>query len=132
MPCRFIQILAVFLLFVGLLPAARADDVTDAFTRLCAEWTQHLASRERHNLDEVNWEFSTTGVRGTYIGYTAVRSCGLQESQSPVRIGMMKYLEVRYEKHGWTVAEAEANPPTALETTQITEIFQHKEGKWQY
>jgi hypothetical protein len=127
-----VQVLTASLLVLVPAAAVGTEDVSASFARLCEEWTRNLATRERRNLDDVQWEFSPTGVRGTYIGYTPVRSCALQEPSGSVPIGTMRYLEVRYEKHGWTVPEAEDSPPAARETTGITEIFRHTGGKWQY
>jgi len=110
---------------------ATPEQVTEAFQTFCQEWMQKLAVRERDNIANIKWNTKPDGVQGEYVGYTQDHTCVVKnEDTDPV--GKIAYQEVRYEKRGATVAEAEKSPPHALETTAVTELFHFENGKWIY
>ncbi|MCX8071419.1 MAG: hypothetical protein N3C12_03050 [Candidatus Binatia bacterium] len=124
--------LALFLA-IGLLgrPAV-AQPAKDSFPQFCEEWMQKLAERERRNRSQIAWQEEQGEVRGTYVGYSNQHQCVYKESSDATPVGKITYLEVRYEKRGATREEAERNPPRAIETTEVTEIFRYAKGKWVY
>jgi hypothetical protein len=110
---------------------ATPEQVTGAFQTFCQEWMQKLAVRERDNIAHIKWSTKPDGVQGEYVGYTQDHTCVVKnEDTDPV--GEIAYQEVRYEKRGATVAEAEQNPPRPVETTAVTELFHFEKGKWVY
>jgi hypothetical protein len=129
---RLLPLACVIALVALAAAAAMAQDASTSLETLCKEWGANLADREHHNLEQINWQFSTTGVEGDYVGYTPIRSCSLLETSGPTPVGQINYLEIQYEKHGWTVAEAESSQPVAVATTDVTEIFRFDDGKWLY
>jgi hypothetical protein len=110
---------------------ATPEQVTEAFQTFCQEWMQKLAVRERDNIANIKWNTKPDGVQGEYVGYTQDHTCVVKnEDTDPV--GEIAYQEVRYEKRGATVAEAEQSPPHPVETTAVTELFHFEKGKWAY
>ena len=110
---------------------ATPEQVTEAFQTFCQEWMQKLAVRERDNIANIKWNTKPDGVQGEYVGYTQDHTCVVKnEDADPV--GKIAYEEVRYEKRGATVAEAEKSPPHPVETTAVTELFHFENGKWIY
>lgn len=110
----------------------RAEDAASAFPKFCEEWMQKLEAREKRNVSLIKWEAQTSTVFGSYVGYSHQHSCVLKDNNGAVPVGKIIYLEVRYEKRGATQEEAERNPATALETTEVTEIFRFAKGAWIY
>jgi len=113
--------------------AAYAQDAAaGAFPQFCEEWMQKLAAREQRNVANIKWAEAADGVSGEYIGYGQEHTCVTKTGTQSVPVGKITYREVRYEKHGGSVSDAEKNPPQAVETTEITEIFRYSAGKWIY
>ncbi|GBD26412.1 hypothetical protein HRbin30_01744 [bacterium HR30] len=112
--------------------ATQAQPAKDSFPQFCEEWMQKLAEREKRNRSLIDWREEQGEVRGTYVGYSNQHQCIYKETPDSTPLGKITYLEVRYEKRGSTREEAERNPPRALETTEVTEIFRYAKGKWQY
>ena len=109
-------------------PASKAE-ASSAFQTFCEEWMEKLVVRERDNVSHIKWDARADGVRGEYVGYSHEHTCTVRED-STVPIGKVSYREVRYEKHGPTVADAERTPAQSLEITEVTEIFRYDKGKW--
>lgn len=124
----------LFALCVLLLTSAitYAQPAKDSFPQFCEEWMQKLAERERRNRSLITWREEKGEVLGTYVGYSSQHQCIYKESSDSTPLGKITYLEVRYEQRGATREEAERNPPRAIETTEVTEIFRYAKGKWQY
>jgi hypothetical protein len=107
------------------------EEVAQAFQTFCQEWMQKLEARERDNIKNIKWNTTSEGVQGEYVAYSQEHTCVVKdEYQQPV--GEITYQEVRYERRGATIAEAENNPPRPLEVTAVTEIFRYEKGKWIY
>jgi hypothetical protein len=111
--------------------AALAEDVAKAFDVFCEEWMGKLAARERHNVTHIKWDARPEGVKGEYVGYTREHTCTLK-AVTKVPVGKIIYREVRYEKRGDSIPEAEQSPAQPVETTEVTEIFRYSAGKWVY
>jgi hypothetical protein len=107
------------------------EQVTAAFQTFCQEWMQKLAVRQRDNIAHIKWNTKPDGVQGEYVGYIQDHTC-LVKNEATDPVGEIAYQEVRYEKRGATVAEAEQSPPHAVETTAVTELFHFEKGKWAY
>jgi hypothetical protein len=108
-----------------------SEQIVAAFQTFCQEWMQKLAVREHDNIANIKWHTGPDGVQGEYVGYTQDHTCVVKnEDKDPV--GKIAYQEVRYEKRGATIAEAEKNLPHPLETTAVTELFRYEGGKWIY
>ncbi len=101
----------------------------DSFQAFCEEWMEKLHARERDSTGHMKWETDGTGTRGTYVGYSQEHTCQLHES---AQVGLVTYREIKYEKRGPTVAEAERSTPQPVEIYDATEIFHFKNGKWDY
>jgi len=110
---------------------AQAGDAASTFDAFCAEWMGKLAARERHNVSHIKWDTRPEGVKGEYVGYTTEHTCVLKDS-AKVPVGKIVYREVRYEKRGGTISEAEHSTAQAVEVTEVTEIFRYSGGKWVY
>jgi hypothetical protein len=107
------------------------EEITAAFQTFCQEWMQKLAVREHDNIANIKWDTKPDGVHGEYVGYTQDHTCVVKnEDQEPV--GKIAYQEVRYEKRGTTIAEAEQSSPHPVETTAVTELFRFDKDKWIY
>jgi hypothetical protein len=107
------------------------EQIAEAFQTFCQEWMQKLAVREHDNIANIKWGTKPDGVHGEYVGYTQDHTCMVKgEDGDPV--GEIAYQEVRYEKRGPTIAEAEKSPPYPMETTAVTELFRFEKGKWIY
>lgn len=107
------------------------EQIAAAFQTFCQEWMQKLAVREHDNVANIKWITKPDGVQGEYVGYTQDHTCTVKnEDADPV--GKIAYQEVRYEKRGTTIAEAENSPPHPVETTAVTELFRFEKGKWIY
>ena len=110
---------------------ATPEQIAEAFQTFCQEWMQKLAVREHDNIANIKWDTEPDGVHGEYVGYTQDHTCTVKdEYRQPV--GKIAYQEVRYEKRGGTVGEAEKSPPHPVETTAVTELFRFEKGKWIY
>jgi hypothetical protein len=119
------------LLGVLCMPAV-AEDPASAFNGFCEEWMQKLAAREHDNVNHIQWQSSGSEVQGDYVGYTQEHTCQTKNGTGSVPVGKINYREVRYEKRGSSVAEAETSPARAVEVTEVTEIFRYAKGKWVY
>ena len=121
------------LVCVGLVSSmAFAGDAASAFPTFCEEWMGKLAARERDNVSHIKWDKLPEGVKGEYVGYfTKDHTCTTKEL-SGVPVGKIIYREIRYEKRGDTVADAEKSAPRAIDATEVTEIFRYANGKWIY
>ena len=124
-------ILAACIAF-SLAAAARAEDPDSAFRGFCEEWMQKLHERQARNVSHIQWEPAADGVHGAYVVYSDEHTCITKNGTASVPVGKIIYREVRYEKIGPTVAEAEKTSPHAVETTEVTEIFRYDKGKWIY
>lgn len=113
--------------------AAHAEDPTSAFQNFCQDWMQKLEAREQNNVTHIQWQTDAAGVTGDYTGYyTHEHTCVVKSGTAAVPVGKITYREIRYEKHGGNIAEAEHSPPRAVEATDVTEIFRYDKGKWIY
>ncbi len=112
--------------------AARAEDPADSFPQFCDEWIEKLAARERDNVAHIQWESDGTGVRGDYVGYTREHTCVTKIGTQSTPVGKITYREIKYEKLGATVEEAQRTDPRPIDATEITEIFRYAGGKWIY
>lgn len=132
--CDALKLIATFVLaFSAVFPAfARNEHAKESFPQFCEEWMAKLADRERKNLASVRWVEKDGVVSASYIGYSRQHSCVFKEGSDATPLGKITYLEVRYEKQGASREEAERNPPRAVETTEVTEIFRYANGKWAY
>jgi len=106
----------------------------ETFKAFCAEWMQKLAVRERDNRAAIKWVNSPDGVSGEFVGYSTDNVCEVKEPVSPgaTPVGTIQYRELRYRKVGPTKEEAAKSPDTAIEATEVTEIFRFAAGKWVY
>ena len=111
---------------------AAAEDPAATFQGFCDEWMQSLLARQSDSLSHIQWETDAGGVRGDYVGYKPGHTCITKTGTESAPVGKIIYREVRYEKQGGTVAEAEQSPAKAVETTEVTEIFRYAGGKWIY
>ncbi len=102
----------------------------DSFQVFCNRWMEKLRDREVNNLAHIQWQEGTEGVQGTYVGYSADYTCTVSADGPPV--GKVGYHEIRYQKRGGTIAEAEQSSPLPVETCYTRELFGYIEGKWQY
>ncbi len=110
---------------------ASPEQVSQEFDQFCQDWMAKLAQREHDNIKNIKWNSGSDGVEGEYVGYPPDHTCVVKDGgEEPV--GKIAYQEVRYEKHGATVAEAQQNPAHAVETTAVTELFRYDHGKWIY
>ncbi len=110
---------------------ARMEDAADAFPAFCEEWMQKLVERERHNVGHIKWEEQSQAVKGEYVGYSQQHTCKMADSHV-VPVGKIMYTELRYEKRGSNIPEAERSPARPVEATEVTEIFRYDKGKWIY
>jgi hypothetical protein len=122
--------LVAVLMFLGSM--APAEDPATTFQGFCDQWMQSLLVRQTDSMSHIRWETDEAGVRGDYVGYTPGHTCITKTGTESAPVGKIIYREVRYEKHGGTVAEAEQSPAKAVETTEVTEIFRYAGGKWIY
>jgi len=111
--------------------SALAEDPASAFNHFCEEWMGKLAAREEHNVTHIKWDTKSEGVKGEYVGYTKEHTCTTKNA-SAVPIGKIIYREVRYQKQGGSIPEAEKSSARPIETTEVTEIFRYAKGKWVY
>ena len=118
---------------VLLASVARAEDPATAFEGFCSEWMQKLEEREQANVSHIKWESNADGVvQGLYVGYTHEHTCVTKDGTGSVPVGKISYREVRYEKRGGSIQEAEHSAPKPIEITEVTEIFRYSKGKWVY
>ncbi len=115
-------------------PATKAvspEKAAEQFQAFCQEWMQKLAAREHDNVSKIKWNSNSDGVEGEYVGYTQDHTCTVTEDDSEP-VGKIAYQEVRYTKHGASIADAEKSVPHAVESTAVTELFRYEKGKWIY
>ncbi len=107
------------------------EKVRQEFDQFCQEWMGKLAKREHDNIQNIKWNTDGNGVAGEYVGYLPDHTCVVKpEYTEPV--GEILYQEVRYEKRGASISEAEHSQARAIESTAVTEIFRYDHGKWIY
>ena len=111
---------------------ALAGDAASAFPTFCEEWMGKLAARERDNVSHIKWDKLPEGVKGEYVGYLTQDHTCTTKDLSGVPVGKIIYREIRYEKRGDTMADAEKSAPRAIDATEVTEIFRYANGKWIY
>jgi len=124
--------LLALLILLAVAPAVRAQDFAGTFPQFCDEWIEKLSVRERDNVAHIKWEAEGSVVKGEYIGYTHEHTCVTKMGTQSTPVGKITYREIKYEKLGPTVEDAERNPARPVETTEITEIFRYAGGKWIY
>jgi hypothetical protein len=117
---------------VALCVPVYAQDAEAAFRNFCEEWMQKLAAREHDNVASIKWQQDAYGVQGGYIGYTQEHTCLTKAGTASVPVGEIIYREIRYEKHGASIPEAERSVAHPVATTEITEIFRFAGGRWIY
>ena len=125
-------IVLCILLAVGTTARAQDAAVASAFEGFCIEWMHKLEAREQANVTHIKWETGADGVHGEYIGYTQEHTCTMKSGTGNVPVGKIIYREIRYEKRGSSVKEAEGSAAHPVETTEVTEIFRYEKGKWVY
>jgi hypothetical protein len=105
-----------------------------ALLEFCGEWMHKLQVREHDNLEHIKWDTGPDGVQGTYTGYSQDHTCKITEGTETDPVAKILYREVRYKKHGSTVAEAEQSTPEPIEIFDVQEIFHYlkAKGKWDY
>lgn len=109
---------------------AASEKPIRSFQAFCDGWMEKLRHRELNDLAHIEWQTNAEGVQGTYIGYSEDYTCTVSADGPPV--GKVEYREVRYEKRGRTIAEAEQSSPQPVEICITTELFGYTKGKWQY
>lgn len=128
--------LFVLLVLLTVTTAARAeepvDNPADSFPQFCDQWIEKLAARERNNVANIKWEADGSLVKGKYVGYPPEHTCVTKMGSQSTPVGKISYQEIKYEKLGPTVEEAEHTAARPVEITQITEIFRYAGGKWIY
>ena len=124
--------LVALLILLTVTTVARAEDPADSFPQFCDEWIEKLAARERDNVAHIKWESDGNVVKGDYVGYTREHTCVTKMGTQSTPVGKIIYREIKYQKLGPTVEEAEHTAARAVETTEITEIFRYAGGKWIY
>jgi len=125
------RVLALLIL-LSVTAVARAEDPADSFPQFCDAWIEKLAARERDNAAHIKWESDGSIVKGDYLGYTHEHTCITKMGTQSTPVGKIIYREIKYEKLGPTVEEAEHTEARPVETTEITEIFRYAGGKWIY
>jgi len=101
---------------------AFAGDAASAFPTFCEEWMGKLAARERDNVSHIKWDKFPDGSRASTSAISPKTPAAPPRSSAGVPVGKIVYREIRYEKRGDTVAEAEKSPPRAVEATEVTEF----------
>jgi hypothetical protein len=110
---------------------APTPDLTSSLQTFCEEWMDKLRAREKANVSTIKWETEPDGVRGSYVGYsTGDHSCTLADGHT--QVARIKYQEVRYQKVGATIGDAEKSQPQPIEVFDTTELFHYSKGKWDY
>lgn len=112
-------------------PEPDAEQLSSTFREFCGDWMTKLSERETRNLGLIEWDKGLDWVQGTYTGFAPEHTC-LVDGVGANAIGKMTYREVKYEKRGKTVEDAQTRPPHAIEVTEVTEIFRFEKGKWVY
>jgi len=110
---------------------AGSQDVL-GFRAFCDSWMQKLREREKYNTEHIKWEKRDGLVAGEHVAYGRDRTCVAREQPGKDPIGKITYREIRYRRQGATPAEALAAPGTIVEQSDVTEIFRHAKGRWQY
>jgi hypothetical protein len=123
-------VLSLLVLLNGV--ALGEDPAAATFPGFCEEWMHKLEAREQYNVTHIKWESNPDGVQGAYVGYTHEHTCTLKDGSGHVPVGEIVYREIRYEKRGSTITEAEHSEPRQGEITEVTEIFRCANGKWVY
>jgi hypothetical protein len=109
-----------------------AEAADAALLDLCDDWIHKLQVREHDNLDHIKWDTSADGVQGTYTAYSQEHTCKMVDGTEKDPIAKIFYREIRYKKHGSTIAEAEQSTPEPVEIFDVQEIFHYHKGKWDY
>jgi hypothetical protein len=108
------------------------DRAATSFGSFCVEWMQRLAKRNEHNIKGIKWKQDESGVRGAYVSYSPDHVCAMSEHSRSAPTGKITYQEVRYEKRGATIAEANRSVPRPIEIFEVTEIFTFRNGRWEF
>lgn len=108
------------------------EAVASSLDTFCEEWMHKLAVREHDNIEHLKWEKVDGGVEGTYTGYEQKHSCKLMEGTEADPVAKIFYREIRFTKHGSTIAEAKDSLPKPVEIFEVQEIFHYLNGKWDY
>lgn len=103
-----------------------------ALLGFCDEVMHKLQLRERDNLSHIKWDSGADGVQGTFTGYSEEHTCKMVEGTEKDPVAKILYRELRYKKHGATIAEAEQSTPEPVEIFEVQEIFHFLKGKWDY
>jgi len=102
------------------------------FQAFCDEWMQKLRDRETYNTSHIAWDTHDGSVSGEYVGYDTKCTCIAHEEPGKDPIGKITYRETRYRRAGASESAALAAPATAVEQSDVTEIFRFGKGRWQY
>jgi len=102
------------------------------FQAFCDEWMQKLRDRETYNTSHITWDTHDGRVSGDYVGYDTKCTCIAREEPGKDPIGKITYRETRYRREGASESAALAAPATAVEQSDVTEIFRFGKGRWQY
>ncbi len=102
------------------------------FQAFCDEWMQKLRDRETYNTSHIAWDTHDGSVSGEYVGYDTKCTCIAREAPGKDPIGKITYRETRYRRAGASESAALAAPATAVEQSDVTEIFRFGKGRWQY
>lgn len=113
-------------------PAASKEQLTTSFHEFCESWKNKLAEREARNLTLIEWDKGQNWVQGTYTGFAPDHTCLVDDTNPSMAIGKMTYREVKWEKRGTTIEDAQERPSHPIETTEVTEIFRYEKGQWVY
>lgn len=104
-----------------------------SFRVFCREWMAKLAERERRNEGLIDWQSGENWVQGSYVGYTRDHTCAVDNGDIKSPVGKISYLEIKYEKRGATMGDAQIDTPHPVETTEVTEFFRYGgDGEWIY
>lgn len=131
---RILAVAAILIAMTGHASQAVDPQIEEKFKAFCAEWMKKLVVREVDNRAAIKWENGPDGVKGEFVGYGTENVCEVKEpaSKGATPVGTIKYRELRYRKVGATKEEAAKGADTAIEATEVTEIFRYTGGKWVY
>lgn len=103
-----------------------------AFPTFCKDWGSKLHNREVNNLEHVAWHEQHGWETGTYVAYSAIKTCNTKRSTGGTPIGELTYQEHKYYLAGHTVEQARHAEPKLVSITNTTEIFRWDKTKWVY
>jgi hypothetical protein len=132
-------VFATFLVAAGGVAAEGTEAVAPAaggtvlqFDAFCATWMQKLRDRASFNLGRIEWTPEGDAVVGEHVDYGTECACVTRQDPGREPIGKITYREVRFRRRGVTPEAALATPGTVVERFDVTEIFRHADGRWQY